>query len=372
MNQNELQPQEQSETGVPVDLTEQEFLDFSMTVAKKMGVLRTQIPMLILFGVYLVIDLVSFVREYLQTGTISLYLLSIALITLVCAGLSVGIMPRRIKKAAKASYVSGSQTGYYGELFVTSYAVMKNIGTETVSVPLDEHSIYLEDKGFMAFIAQGQQRTIVLPARCITPDTAKCIREAVFSEKARLQRRVFARMESKASEPIARRELSGTPTSLYTVDFSYNEKEIAKLHMDVAMAQYFRSLPTVSAMSVMAGLLMAILQEQLWWFPCLSLGIIFGYLLLTALTANARGKKMGEMPNRTHLTLTDRGIDVKMSPNGQHVTCGWQGVERAVERADCVEFFHGGGHLLRVPKRAIEDFEEFRRVVDDHIKAGKK
>lgn len=368
MNQDELQPQEMPEVGYPVDLTEQEFLDFSMTVAKKMGALRSQTPMLILFGVYLLLDVITFVREYLATGKISLYLLVVALLTVICAALCVGIMPRRIKKAAKASYLSGSRNGYYGELYITPYAVMKNIGTETVSVPLDEHTLYLEDKGFMAFVAQGQQRTIVLPARCMTPETAKRIREAVFADNVRLQRRVFARMDCGAAAPIARRELSTVPQTLYTVDYSYDEKEFAKLHMDVALSQYFRSLPTVSAMSVMAGLLMAILQEQILWFPCVSLGIIFGYLLLTVLSARSRGKKAGEIPNRTHLTLTDSGIEVKMSPSGQRMTVGWQGVERAVERADCVEFFHGGGHLLRVPKRAIDDFDEFRRVVDEHHK----
>ena len=113
---------------------------------------------------------------------------------------------------------------------------------------------------------------------------------------------------------------------------------------------------------------MAMLQEQVLWFPCLSLGIIFGYLLISVLTAKSRGKKAGETQNRTHLTLTDRGIELRMSPSGQRLSFGWPGVERAVERETCVEFFHSGGNLLRIPKRAIEDFEEFKRVVDEYKK----
>ena len=66
--------------------------------------------------------------------------------------------------------------------------------------------------------------------------------------------------------------------------------------------------------------------------------------------------------------LTDRGIELRLSPSGQRLSFGWQCVERAVERETCVEFFHSGGNLLRIPKRAIADFEEFRRVVDGNMK----
>lgn len=362
------QAEEVREGGFPVDLTEEEFLNFSMTIAKKMGALRTQTPIMVLFGVYLVVDFVSLIKEYADTGNFSVSLALIALVTLACAVLSMTIMPARIKKAAKASFLVGNQNGYYGEITVTPYAIMKNIGSETISVPFDEHSIFIEDQGFMAFTAAGQPRAIVLPARCMTPEMASQVRQAVFAPNVRIQRRVLARMEARAVQPIPRRAFLGAPQTLYTVDFQYTEGELAKLHMDVALKQYFQSLPSVSAMAILAGLLTAMIAEQVLWFPVLSLGIIFGYLLVMVITAKSRGRKAGELPNRTHLTLTDRGIELRLSPSGQRLSFGWQGVERAVEREECVEFFHSGGNLLRVPKRAIEDFEEFRNVVDTYVK----
>ncbi len=365
---HDYQPQETNEVGYPVDLNEQEFLDFNMTIAHKMGALRTQKPMLVLFGVYLLVDVISLIKDFLDSGHISWTLVVIALVTLACGAMTLYAMPRRIRKTAKANFLTGNQNGYYGEITVTPHAIMKNIGDETISVPLDEHSIYLEDRGFMAFTAQGQSRSIVLPARCMTPQMATAIREAVFAPTARIQRRVFARMEAVAPAPIQRRAFLAPPQTLYTLDFTYNEQEAAKLFWDVAMKQYFQSLPTVSAMAVMAGLLLSILQEQVIWFPLVSLGIIFGYLLMLMLQAKSRGKKAGAIENRTHLTLTDRGIELRLSPSGQRLSFGWQGVERAVERADCVEFFHSGGNLLRIPKRAIDDFEEFRRIVDTYHK----
>ncbi len=365
---NETYQNDRQDEGFPVDLNEQEYLTFNLTIARKMGALRTQIPIMILFAVYFAVDVISLVKEYLDTGTFSLSLAIIALVTLACAALSATAMPARIKKSAKASFLMGNQNGYYGEVTVTPYAIMKNIGEETITIPFDEHTIYVEDRDFMAFTAAGQQRSIILPARCMTSEMASQVRQAVFAPQVSLQRRVFARMEAKATVPIERRSFLATPQTLYTVDFQYTEEELSKLFLDVALKQYFQSLPTVAVMAIMAGLLLVMLNEQVLWFPILSLGIIFGYLLITVITARSRGKKAGESENRTHLTLTDRGIKLRVSPSGRRLSFGWQSVERAVERETCVEFFHSGGNLLRVPKRAIADFEEFRSIVDGNMK----
>ena len=367
MNQ-EYETYQTNEAGIPVDLNEQEFLDFNMTIARKMGALRTQKPMLLLFAVYLVVDVISLIKNFLDTGHISWTLLVIAAVTLACGAMTLYAMPARIRKTAKANYLAGNHNGYYGEFTVTPYAVMKRIGDETITVALDEHAIYLEDKGFMAFTAQGQTRSIVLPARCVTPQMAAANREAVFAPTARIRRRVFARMEAVAPAPIPRRDFPAPPQTLYTLDFIYNESEAKTVFRDVAMKQYFQSLPTVSAMAIMAGLLLAILQEQVFWFPLVSLGIIFGYLLILLVQASSHSKQPGATENRTHLTLTDRGVELRISPSGQRMAFGWQGVERAVERAECVEFYYNGGNLLRIPKRAIDDFEKFKQVVDAHHK----
>lgn len=364
MINEEYQTEEKREEGFPVDLNEQEFLAFSLTVARKMGALRTQKPMIILFAVYFVVELAGILETFIETGELSILMLLMALLTIACAALSLTVMPARIKKSAKASFLMGNQNGYYGEITVTPYAIMKHIGDETVTVPFDEQSIYIEDKGFMAFTAAGQQRSIVLPARCMTAEMASQIRQAVFAPQVRIARRVFARMDAGATAPIAKRPFPGQPQTLYTLDFQYTEQETAKLFMDVAMGQFFRSLPGVAAMIILAGLLMAILQENAWWFPGISLTFLVGYLLIMVLNAKTRAKRTDPTETRTHIALTDRGIELRVSPSGMRMRIGWQGVERAVERETCVEFFHSGGNLLRIPKRVIDDFEEFRRVVD--------
>lgn len=358
---------DEREAGYPVDLTEDEFLRFSMTVATKIGPLKTQRSLMIVFAIYFVITLIGFVKTLLDTGEISIALLSMMALTAVSAAVSLTLMPSRVKKGAKASYRAGSTNNYYGELTVTPYAIEKCIGDETVSIPLNEHTMYLEDRSFMAFSAAGQQRSIILPARCMTAAEAARVREVVFAQSVRVNRRVFGRMEALAATPIERRPFPCAAQTLYTVDFQYQEDEIAKLQSDIAWRQYIQSLPGFSMLSILIGLLMAFLEEQVLWFPGVSLTLILGYLVLTVVLSKSRARRAAATQNRTRVTFTDRGIETVISPTGQRQSIGWQGLERAVERADCVEFFYSGQHMLRIPKRAVEDMDELKRIVDAHF-----
>ena len=94
--------------GFPVDLTEQEYLAFNMTIARKMGALRTQSPIMILFAVYFVIDVVSLVKEYLDTGEFSVSLAIIALVTLASAIMSMTAMPAEYPPAPPVYVVERS------------------------------------------------------------------------------------------------------------------------------------------------------------------------------------------------------------------------------------------------------------------------
>lgn len=367
----EEEQEQAQEQGYPVDLTEQEFLKFSMVVARKMGTLRSQTLIMGLYAVYLIITIVGIVTTFMESGQLSFALLGMMALTMAGAVLTFTLMPSRVKKAAKASYRLGNQNGYYGELSISHTAVMKNIGHETVTIPLTPQTLYIETKEFMSFTTAGQQRSIVLPARCMTPEMATAIREVVFSSKVNLNRRVFDRMEAAAVAPIARREFPGDPQTLYTVDFQFLPEEFSKLSMDVAFEQYTKQFFGYSMMAILLGLMLAMLQESIWWFPGVSLAMIVGHLAFTFIRAKVNAARGGEMEIRTHVTFTDLGVEIRVSPNGQRMSVMWQGLDRVVERRDFVEFYHGGGHLLRIPKRAIRDFEEFRQVVDSHFQPKK-
>ena len=177
-----VQEEEQQPYTFPVDLTEKEFLRFSMTLARKMGTLRMQYFIMGIYAVYAVITTVGIVTTFTETGQISLSLVGMLVLTLAGAALTMALMPSRVKKSAKATYAVGNQNGYYGEITVTETAISKYLGDETVTVPLNTpQSMYVETKDFMSFSTAGDQRTIVLPARCMTEETAKAVREAVLS-----------------------------------------------------------------------------------------------------------------------------------------------------------------------------------------------
>ena len=360
-------PEGREDVGFPVDLTEEEFLQFSMTVAKKMGPLKRQKMTLILFAAYLIVEAIGIVSIYLESGTWSLYLLALMGITAACVIPTLVIMPRKILKSSKAAYKTGNHSGYYGEITVTPHGIMKYIGDETVTIAFNEQTLYVEDREFMAFTAANEQRSILLPARCMTPEMAKTVREAVFAQDVRLQRRVFGRMDARASVPIERRSFADATQTLYALDFQYSEEELKKIITDGAWKRYADNLPSVAMMACLAGILMAMLQEQILWFPGVSLVFIFGYMLMTVLPPILGANAASQQPIRHHITLTDRGLEIRLSPSGKRMNIAWQGLERAIERPSCVEFVHSGGNVLRIPKRVIDDFDEFRRVVDTHF-----
>ena len=363
-----VQEEEQQPYTFPVDLTEKEFLRFSMTLARKMGTLRMQYFIMGIYAVYAVITTVGIVTTFTETGQISLSLVGMLVLTLAGAALTMALMPSRVKKSAKATYAVGNQNGYYGEITVTETAISKYLGDETVTVPLNTpQSMYVETKDFMSFSTAGEQRTIVLPARCMTEETAKAVREAVFGEKSTLNRRVFGRLQPQATEPIPKRAFGEEAEVLYKVDFTYTPEEFSKMTKELAWKRSMSNFTGFSMMAVLLGAMMAMLEESIWWFPGVSLTMIAGFLLVSLLSGMSLARRASVMEFRTHVTITDRGIRIAVSPQGRQMSVIWAGMTRVVEYPAYVDFSCNGGHLLRLPKRVIGDMETLRSVVDANM-----
>lgn len=352
---------------MPVDLTKEEFVAYHMATAKAFGALRRQNAMLILFGMYFAVTVIGTVQNYQETGQISLVMVLLSVVTLVSAVLSMVLTPAQIRRRARRNYDVGNLNGYYGEWGITDTEVFKNLGHERVTMPLDEKTLYIEDVAFMAFVTAGAQRSIILPARCMTKEAAAAVREKVFRAGCRVQRRVIGRMTAQAAEPIPRRDLLEAPQTLYFADATYEEKELLQLHGDIAWKHFVHNLPTLLVITVLFAAMFALIEESVLLFAVITLGIPLAFLLFTTLSGRSTAKRMtAQHPTRLRLTVTERGLDAAFQPSGQRVIIHWSSVRRAVERPTCVDFYYGDNHLLRIPKRCIDDMDELRRIVDSH------
>jgi len=160
-------------TGHPVDVKEDEFVRFSMIMARTFGALRMQLPTAVGFALYLLMTVVFVILEYQETGTVSWILIGIGVISLLCTLPGLVWIPKQTQRKARESYRANNDQEYYGEWTILDGVIIKKGGYKQWCVPLNESSVYIEDTDFMAFTsATDRQHVILFPARCMTEEMA--------------------------------------------------------------------------------------------------------------------------------------------------------------------------------------------------------
>lgn len=355
--------------GVPIDLTKDEVIAFNLSQAKAFGVLKMQRPLTLIYALYIVMIAVMLVIEWIDTATVSWVLATLLVLTAAVTAVTLTLLPLRVRKGAAKLYDAGNIDNYYGEVTVSPQQIVKDMGEDRLVIPLDGRSTYIEDSGFMAFITASESRAIVLPARCVTAELAAAVRKAVFAEPCQIHRRVIKRMEAKATVPLAKRAFAKVPMTLSECQINYTPEELKKLAGDLSWKQFVRQLPTMLWMSLMVATL-ASFDSADWmttgaWF----VGMLLVCIAIHLMRAFA-AKKQVQQPSAQssfRFSMNERGLVFKPS-NSSPVTVLWGSVKRAVERPDCVEFTCNGFQMLRIPKRCIDNMEDFKHIVDRYMK----
>lgn len=361
------QPSQSAVQDMPVDLTMEEFVQFQLVFNKKFGRLKMQIPTAVMFTLYILFFLVMSARLWAESGQFPWTMVIIAFLFAASMAATMVMLPRTVRKAAENTYRVCDKNGYYGEWSISPTAVSKNAGETTDTYPLGERTVYFETADCMVFMTQGEQKLIMLPARCMTEEAAKCVRDIVFSPACRVQRRVIARMTAKAETPIERRPLYKEPPTLYTLDMVYEEKELQKLCADQAWRRFGTNAPMLVSLSLFLGSAIALGFESVRAGLTAIPALILFFLLMTLWSGRRHAKAIHRTGNqRLILTVNEQYLTFRQPPAAP-ITVMWKHVDRAVETPDSVEFYYGG-NFMRVPKRAVDDMDAFRKIVDDCMK----
>ncbi|MBR5134797.1 MAG: hypothetical protein IKV35_04300 [Clostridia bacterium] len=352
---------------LPVDLTKEEFINYHLTIGKRFGSLKMQNPTLVIFGIYLVMIGGFAVSDFVKTGVIPVMTMVMFAITALCGVLMFFLMPMRTKRMAEMLYESGNEKDYYGELTLDNTMIVKDLGTDFVRIPLNDRTMYLETADFMAFSTVGEPRTIILPARCVTEEAAKAIRAIMFAPDCRVSRRVLKRMTAKADAPIERRDNHAEPEIFAVTRVIYEEDEIKKQISDMNWRKFGTSVPLVLVLGVMLGSMLAPEDEMraLMTIGMTVIGVFLGSVVISLIGGKFRIKRSIDITRNTmmSITLTERGVRVRSSAGGRPTVLRWACMKTAVERPSCLEFT-GMGQFIRVPKRCIDDVEEWKQIVD--------
>ncbi len=355
---------------IPVTITEDEFIKFNQTIAKHFGAMRMRIPTMVVFIAYIAILGYLTYLEIVENGSISLLMGLMLGVTVLCAVPSLIIAPLHIKKSAKASYVANEENGYYGEVYMEGGDIVKDVGYKQTRLPLNEKTLYIETPDLMSFSSvTGEGATIILPARCMTEEAAAYIRQQVFAPSVTLQRRVISRMTAGASVLMPRRPMLAAPEELYRVDFTYTPEEYKDVVTRTAWRNYNRRLPVTLVTAMLLGTVAMNMWESVWTLVM----TVAGMMLLSVLMSTVRAKNLANRaelatPPRVSTVITDRGIETDIPSLSRHLSIKWKGVTRAAESDTDVQFDVVGNHMLSIPKRAIDDMDALRTVVDRYYK----
>ncbi len=347
-----------------VDLTREEYVNYSLQMARAFGAMRSRtvqlISSLVCCGVLVALtayDMYLFGKpDWLLIG------LCVALVAI-----AIGFwlyVPHRLRRRAVAEYDRMIECGYNycGELQVSDSEVVK-IGDEmTTRVRLDEHALFMESAEALVFIG-SEQRGIVLPARCLTKEMADRLRQAA-DRLPPASRRFFGRIcpQGQLVTPAAPPE----QTVLWEQTILYNPQETLDILKARTVQQFWIRMPHFTVMSTVLALIFGWSDTSIWPCVLVFLGALALLTVFNLVIPYSRLRKMQQMgyaptPNSAlQVKLTDRGV--RMLEGDRFACAPWSQIEHVYDRGDYAEMLWKQ-HFLRIPKRCIPDIEAFDAIL---------
>lgn len=347
-----------------VDLTREEYVRYSLQMARAFGPMRSRTVQLIsslvccgALAALTIYDMYLFGKpDWLLIG------LSVAL-----AVLAIGFwlyVPHRLRSRAAVEYDRMIECGYNycGELQISDTEITK-IGEElTTRVRLDGHAMFIESADSLVFIG-SEQRAIVLPARCLTKEIADRLRQAA-DRLPPASRRFFGRIcpQGQVVLPAA----PTTQTVLWEQTIHYNPQETLDILKARTRQQFWTRLPHFAVMSTVLALMFGWSETSIW--PCVliflgSLALLTVFNLVIPLFRLQKMQRMGYAPTPTsalQVKLTDRGV--RMLEGDRFACAPWSQIEHVYDRGEYAEMLWKQ-HFLRIPKRCITDIGEFDTII---------
>ena len=350
-----------------VDLNREEFISFRMLTARLMGPMRQRIPMLVVSVVCFLAVAGFAVFEWLshQVPYPDPVLVAGSLLVLIPALIFCVYVPRRLKSQAGKQYDRSVQAGldFCGELVIYPDCIEKESGTVTAHVRLDERMLFIETAEMMVITAVGSP-AIVLPARCLTDEMARAVRQAVERIPER-NRRFIARVVPKG-EVVTPPAPTAKPEELWVETFTYTTEEYAVVLKGLIHQHFWRMAPVLAVGAMVASYAFGYDGKNL--VSCIpTFVVIMGLLILFNLVLPLRRVKAQSATLSPHdLTMQVR-LDTMMIhqklPKGGANWVLWCDVDHVYERDDFVEIVHNKRATLFIPKRCIKDLDELDAVI---------
>lgn len=355
-----------------VDLTREEYIAFSLQMARAFGPLRTRTGQLIAsLGCCGVIAALTAYDAYMF-GEVDWLLMAL---TLAAVAVAIGfwlLVPYRLRRRAQSEYDAMVECGYNycGELRIDETEIVK-VGEElTTRVRLDGKALFIESADMMVFVG-AEHRGIVLPARCLTADLSVRLRGAADRLPV-ASRRFFGRVQPQGM-PVIPPASQENPV-LWEETIRYDVQETVGVLQARTVRGFWSRLPHFSLMSAMIALMFGwsdttVLPIVLWFLG--------GLLLLTVMNLGLPLIRLRQMKNTGIAPAPQNDLQVKFTVKGMRMLEGdrfacvpWSRIEHVYDRGDYAEVLWKQG-FLRIPKRCIPDLAAFDAMLNQYKQNGK-
>ena len=366
--------EEQTSPATPtwVDLTREEYIAFSLQMARAFGPLRTRTGQLVAsLGCCGVIAALTAYDAYMF-GQIDWMLIAL---TIAAVAVAIGfwlLVPYRLRRRAESEYDAMVECGYNycGELRVDETEITK-VGDEiTTRVRLNDKALFIESADMLVFVG-AEHRGIVLPARCLTAELATQLRAAADRLPVS-SRRFFGRVQPQG-QPVIPPVRQEDPV-LWEETIRYDAQETVGVLQERTVRGFWSRLPHLSLMSAMIALMFGwsdttVIPIVLWFLGGLCLLTVMNLVL--PLSRLRRMKNAGLAPapqNDLQVKFTAKGM--RMLEGDRFACVPWSRIEHVYDRGDYAEVLWKQG-FLRIPKRCILDLTAFDAMLTQYKKNKK-
>lgn len=353
--------------GHPIDLTREEFIHFQELMSRVRGTMRTRHVSLVISLVLAVMVIGGEVMVWINHQPPDMLLLGAGLFLAGLALLMWCYTPYQVRRSAAAQYDRAVNSGisHYGLLRVGFHGIVKEKAAVTATVPLNNASFFIEDEQMqVVFNRMGQ--AIVLPARCMTPELAEDVRGAA-QQLPPTNCRIFNRMTALGQVVVAPDD---SPVQvLMDKTVQYTPEEYIQVTNAVMQQQFWQRSPLYCTISVAMALMLSVNTQSVWVGAIgflLTVGVqALLFLLLPLRRIPVAVEALPAEALSVQMTLDERGLRVQKAGQGE-VGLPWSEVTHVYDGETMVEIT-SKKMFFRIPKRFIEDFDEFSRDIERYF-----
>ncbi len=356
---------ETTQTHFPVDLSKEEYVRSQEILSQKMNGRRIAGSRLISL-LMMLLCLVSAASVYRQTGTPDFSFLSLLGLMFVSEIWMMIDLPKQMRRRHSDAYTATQYTGYSfkGTVWIDQTAVRKQTESATATILYENCRLFVETPDMMIFCG-FDGRSIVIPSRFLTEQTAEITRQAAIKNLSPAHRLLLGHLvpaDMSLEEPGEAEE-----QTLLTIPLEYTQKEVISIALDAALLRFARTLSAKCLLCTMLAA-MAYLCLFLRPLPVFLLALVL-FLVGSIFSAYRKIRRTMVATNneicRMQLNITSRGLRLEGKVEGaKPMVLPWKAITRAVERRDAVEFYIEKEMQLMIPKRCVSDMEELRNTVD--------